>query len=132
MKRNEEAETWPLQFLVDQAGLDPWFIGNRGGRCIGMRPSMAYGVHREKIRGLLQECGLKEARLFGSVYRGEDVSGSDLDILINPHFDGVPSLVVFELSRNLEKLLGVKVDLRTHEEFFPSALADILKNSSLI
>ena len=54
-------------------------------------------------------------RVFGSVMRGEDTDESDLDILVDP----APSaslLAMEKLQAQLEKVTGVKIDLRTPEE----------------
>ncbi|NCC04486.1 MAG: nucleotidyltransferase [Proteobacteria bacterium] len=52
------------------------------------------------------------ARVFGSVLRGEDHEGSDLDFLVDP----LPRASLFNLGGlqvDLEELLGVPVDLAT-------------------
>jgi len=52
----------------------------------------------------------RDPRLFGSVARGEDRPGSDLDLLVD--LDGSASL--FDLARmhlELEELLGIRVDV---------------------
>jgi predicted nucleotidyltransferase len=50
--------------------------------------------------------------VFGSTARGTDVSGSDLDILVDP----LPNATLFDLGGfqdEMEELLGVSVDVRT-------------------
>jgi len=49
-----------------------------------MRPSEVLPLHRETIRRLVEEAGMSNPRVFGSVLRGEDHEGSDLDILALP------------------------------------------------
>ena len=49
-----------------------------------MRPSEALPQYRETIRQLVLEAGMSNPRVFGSVLRGEDAEGSDLDILVDP------------------------------------------------
>ena len=49
-----------------------------------MRPSEVLPLHRETIRQLVAEAGMTNPRVFGSVVRGEDEEGSDLDILVDP------------------------------------------------
>lgn len=60
----------------------------------------------------------RNARVFGSVVRGDDQEGSDLDILIDP----TPRTTLMDVAAiqvELEKLLGVSVDVLT-----PKALPD--------
>ncbi len=60
----------------------------------------------------------RNARVFGSVVRGNDQEGSDLDILIDP----TPRTTLMDVAAiqvELEKLLGVSVDVLT-----PKALPD--------
>jgi len=51
-------------------------------------------------------------RVFGSVVRGDDTDGSDIDVLVDP----LPGTTLFDLGGlqvELETLLGVPVDLLT-------------------
>ena len=51
-----------------------------------------------------------EIAIFGSFVRGEQKRGGDLDILVE--FDDAPDLLTFiKLERELEKVLGQKIDL---------------------
>ena len=52
------------------------------------------------------------ARVFGSVVRGEDTEQSDLDILIDPGTD-TSLMDVASIQVALERLLGVTVDVLT-------------------
>ena len=52
------------------------------------------------------------ARVFGSVARGADTEGSDLDILVDPVGEPLCS-ISGGLHVELEELLGVSVDLLT-------------------
>ena len=77
-----------------------------------MRPSEVLPQHRETIRQLVLEAGMANPRVFGSVLRGTDVDGSDLDLLV----DALPGTTLFDLGGlqvELEELLGVPVDLLT-------------------
>jgi predicted nucleotidyltransferase len=52
--------------------------------------------------------------IFGSYVRGEQQSGSDLDILVD--YEEAPSLIaLIEIENQLSELLGVKVDLVTRK-----------------
>ena len=77
-----------------------------------MRPSLALEANRQAIREIVARNRAANPRVFGSVARGEDVDGSDLDILV----DALPGTTYFHLSDlqdDLEGLLGIKVDLVT-------------------
>jgi predicted nucleotidyltransferase len=68
--------------------------------------------HRETIRQLVLEAGMANPRVFGSVLRGEDVDGSDLDLLVDPS----PKTSLLDLAGlqiEIEARTGVKVDLLT-------------------
>ena len=67
-------------------------------------------VHRHDAQAVLARHGLSNARVFGSVVRGEDTDDSDLDILIDVA-PGVGLLGLARCERDLEALLGVQVDL---------------------
>ena len=83
-----------------------------------MRPSEILPQHRETIRQLVLEAGMANPRVFGSVVRGEDGEGSDLDILVDPAPRA--SLLAMEmLQSRLASVTGVKIDLRTPEEIHP-------------
>lgn len=75
-----------------------------------MRPSEALARHRDEVLAIIARYPVSNPRVFGSVSRGEDVEGSDLDLLVHPE----TSMSYFELARlnlELEELLGCKVDL---------------------
>jgi predicted nucleotidyltransferase len=82
--------------------------------CLGvmMKPSVALGLHRDQVREVLARFRLSNPRIFGSTARGEDVEGSDLDILI----DAPPGTSLYDLAGaeiELEAILGCKVDVLT-------------------
>ena len=65
------------------------------------------------------------ARVFGSVIRGEDIEGSDLDLLI----DTTPDTSLLDIARiqnRLQKLLGISVDVLT-----PKALPERFRDQVL-
>ena len=77
-----------------------------------MRPSEVLPQHRETIRQLVLDAGMANPRIFGSVVRGEDQDGSDLDILVDPAPRASP-LDLAGLQIEIEARTGVKVDLLT-------------------
>ena len=65
---------------------------------------------RQHKRELAQRFGVKTLQLFGSYVRGQESSGSDVDILVE--FDEPPGMFDFvRLEIALSDLLGMKVDL---------------------
>ena len=82
-----------------------WRGRNEAGR--GILPK-----HRETIRQLVLPAGMSNPRVFGSVVRGEDTDGSDLDILVDPA-PRTSLLDVAGLQIDIETRIGVKVDLLT-------------------
>lgn len=83
-----------------------------------MKPSEAFAQHRETIRRLVLESGMTNPRLFGSALHGDDVEGSDLDILV----DAAEKTSLFDLAGlqiALEESVGIKVDVRVPGELHP-------------
>ena len=77
-----------------------------------MRPSEAFEQNRQLIREVAARYPVVNPRVFGSVLHGDDAEGSDIDIVI----DTLPGLTLFDLGglqSDLEKLLGVRVDIVT-------------------
>ena len=88
-----------------------------------MKPSLALQTHRAAIRTVVERHRARNARVFGSVLRGDDHEGSDLDILIDP----TPETTMFDIGairHELLQLLGVQVDVLT-----PNALPDSFRAS---
>lgn len=96
-----------------------------------MRPSEILPQHRETIRQLVLQAGMANPRVFGSVVRGEDTEGSDLDILVDPA-PRASLLMMIKLQDQLERATGVKVDLRTPEEIHPRIRGKVLKEAACL
>lgn len=65
---------------------------------------------RDRVLDTVREYGADNVRVFGSLARGEDRPGSDIDLIV----DLAPGTGLFGLARMehaLEKVLGVDVDL---------------------
>ena len=83
------------------------------GCCIGdvMLPSKTLLKHRLDIQRLMERYPmLTNLRVCGSVARGQDCEGSDIDFLVEPG----PDATLFDmggLREDLEDLLGVPVDI---------------------
>jgi predicted nucleotidyltransferase len=77
---------------------------------------------REKILSVLAPYNVKRVAVFGSVVRGEDTPGSDIDILVAlppPGERPVIGLKWFELIEELSAVLDRSVDLVTEDGLSP-------------
>ena len=90
-----------------------------------MRPSAALDANREAVRELPARFRAANPRVFGSVLKGTDRDGSDLDILV----DALPGATLFDLGAlqgKLQALLGVHVDLLTPGDLPAAARSRLL------
>lgn len=71
-------------------------------------------AHAPAIREIVERHGASNPRVFGSVARGEDHEGSDVDILVDNVRLSLLRLV--RLEDELASLLGVSVDVVLDEE----------------
>ena len=94
-----------------------------------MRPSEVLPQHRDTIRQLVLEAGMANPRVFGSVLHGDDEEGSDLDLLVDPS-PRASLLDMAGLQIELEKALGVKVDVRTPSELHPRFRENVLAEAA--
>jgi predicted nucleotidyltransferase len=77
-----------------------------------MRPSEALALHRTQIREIALRHRVSGVRVFGTVLRGDDVAGSDLDLLGDP----TPATTLMNIGAirfELKKLLGLEDDVLT-------------------
>lgn len=77
-----------------------------------MRPSEALALHRNRIREIALSHRVGDVRVFGSAIRGDDVAGSDLDLLVEP----TPQTTLMDIGAirfELKNLLGMEVDVLT-------------------
>jgi len=78
-----------------------------------MKSNKQINALKRKIIPLLRKNDIAKAGIFGSYARGEATKKSDVDILIK--YRGRKSLLdLVRLERELEELLGKKVDLLTY------------------
>lgn len=90
-----------------------------------MRPSEALAANRERVLQLAAACGARNVRVFGSVQKGIDREGSDVDLLVELP-PGTSLLRIVGLQLDIEDTLGVKVDLCTEGELHPALKQRIL------
>lgn len=77
-----------------------------------LRPSKALELHRKAIRQIVARHHAANARIFGSVLKGNDREDSDLDLLV----DITPETTLLDIGAiclELRNLLGVDVDVLT-------------------
>ena len=77
-----------------------------------MRTSEVLKLHRTRIREIALSHRVSGVRVFGSALRGDDVAGSDLDLLVEP----TPETTLMDIGAirfELKKLLGLEVDVLT-------------------
>lgn len=90
-----------------------------------MKPSISFEEKRRDIRLIASRFPVANPRVFGSVLRGDDAEGSDLDLLV----DALPGTTLFDLGGlqvALEDLLGVRVDLLTPGDLPPKFRSKVL------
>jgi uncharacterized protein len=89
-----------------------------------VKPSEALQHHRNAVLQAATRIGARNVRVFGSVSRGEDADGSDLDLLVDvPR--GVTLLDMVRLQNAIEKELGVSVDVLTAYDI-PARFRDLV------
>jgi predicted nucleotidyltransferase len=76
------------------------------------RPSIAFARHRDTVRLIVAAHRARNPLVFGSVARGEDVEGSDLDLLVET-VDGTSLFDLAAIELELEDLLKVPVHVIT-------------------
>ncbi len=93
-----------------------------------MKPSLALDLNRNAVRAAPARFRATNPRVFGSVLRGTDKDGSDLDLLVDP----LPGATLFDLGGlqvELEELLGVDIDLLTPGDLPPRFRDQVLAES---
>ena len=96
-----------------------------------MKPSEVLEQNRMAIREAASRRNAENRRVFGSVARGENHEGSDVDIVV----DSLPGMTAFDLGglkHELELLLGRKVDLVTSGGLPPKIRERVLSEASFI
>ncbi len=92
-----------------------------------MRPSEAVTRHRVALLEVAKRHGLGNVRVFGSVARGEDQEGGDIDLLVDAA-QGTTLLTLVRARREAEEATGVGIDIHTlgsiHERYRASVLKD--------
>lgn len=80
---------------------------------------------RRRVKEIAERYGLTNVRVFGSVARGDDRAGSDIDLLV----DVPPGVGLLDLGRcqaELEALLDARVDLVPADGLKPAVASEVL------
>ena len=96
-----------------------------------MKPSEALRTHRQAIRDIVARHLARNARVFGSVARGDDAEGSDIDVLVDP-MPGATLLDLGALQIELEEALGLQVDLLTPGDLPPKFRERVLREAVVV
>ena len=96
-----------------------------------MKPSEALTTHRQAIRDIVARHLARNARVFGSVARGDDAQGSDIDVLVDP-MPGATLLDLGALQVELEEVLGLQVDLLTPGDLPPKFRERVLREAVVV
>ena len=83
---------------------------------------------REEILNIAGKYGAKNIRVFGSVARGEEKQGSDIDIIVEMK-QGSSLLDIIAIKQDIEDLLGRKVDVVTEASISPYIRTEILREA---
>lgn len=82
-------------------------------------------AHREEIKRIVARHHGVSVTVFGSVARGDEGPGSDIDFLVELA-PGTRPFEILALGADLEEALGVKVDVGTRESLRSELRADVL------
>lgn len=95
---------------------------------LSVRPSVVLDRHREAVRQVVARHHGHDAQVIGSVARGDDTPGSDVDLMIS-FDDGTDLVDVLDLTDELERLLGAKVDVVSGR--VPGAVSDHARHDAV-
>jgi len=85
----------------------------------------------ERVINHLRNEGATRIILFGSYARGEEMPGSDLDIIVE--FEEIRSLLdMVRIERELSEEIGIKVDLLTERSISPYIIESVKKEGEVI
>lgn len=103
-----------LQRLLKAAGCD-LLLSTRGASESNASGQLAAVLHehRTAIRDEAAAIGARNVRVFGSVARGEDATGSDVDLLVDFPVRRRGLLPLITLATRIEELVGRPVDIAT-------------------
>lgn len=92
-----------------------------------MRPSEALAKNIDAVRAIIARYPVANPRVFGSVARGDDHEGSDVDLLVDRK-DGLTYFDLARLQKELEDCLAVRVDVGIAESLKPTIRANAISD----
>lgn len=99
-----------------------------------MKPSDAIQGKTKEIKQAVESHGFVDVRIFGSVCRGEDREGSDLDLLVTIPAERKGKIALFDildLESKLEEMLGIPVDMNVANNM-PDHLKPEVERSAIL
>lgn len=82
-------------------------------------------AHRDEIKAIVARHQGRSVAVFGSVARGDETPGSDIDLLVELE-PGTRPFAILALGADLEEALGVKVDVGTPQTLRERVRAEVL------
>jgi predicted nucleotidyltransferase len=82
-------------------------------------------THREELLAFAHRRGVTGVRVFGSMSRGDDSQGSDVDLLVTLA-PGTSALALGGLLMDAQELLGCRVDVVTEASLHPAMRERVL------
>ena len=82
-------------------------------------------AHRDEIKGIVARHHGRSVAVFGSVARGDETPGSDIDLLVELE-PGTRPFAILALGADLEDAIGVKVDVGTPDSLRERLRAEVL------
>jgi len=76
-------------------------------------------AHKAEIQAAAEAAGASNVRIFGSVARGEETAGSDIDLLVDFPAKDQGVFALLRLAARIEKIVGRPVDVATAEVLAP-------------
>ena len=83
------------------------------------------------IRRIVEAHRARNPRVFGSTARGEDREGSDLDLLVDAT-EHTTLLDLGGIQYELQRILGIRVDVRTLGDLHPRMRNDVLREACAV
>jgi uncharacterized protein len=87
--------------------------------------------HRRRLLGAARERGVRRVRVFGSLARGEETPGSDIDLLVDLE-PGRTQLDLAAFRRDAQGILGLTVDVATPDMLKERIRAEVETEAALL
>jgi predicted nucleotidyltransferase len=90
-------------------------------------------IREDELRAICEKYDVRELLAFGSVLRDDFGPDSDIDLLVDFEPDTTTGLFgLYDLTRELEALLGREVDLIPRDGLRPDMAAEVLPSARLL